>query len=254
MEYTDTGNGFPVVLIHGFCEDKRIWEATSKELSKHFRVLCPDLPGFGESRLEEPQVSMEYFADKLQELLHRLSISSCVMIGHSLGGYVALAYAQRYEANLMGLGLFHSTAFADSEEKKENRTKTIEFIERHGVKCFSESFVAPLFSLRNREVFKSDIQQLIQMASSSSEHGVVETTKAMRDRKDQTRLLQQLSIPVLFVAGKLDGAVPLEKTLEQCHLPKQSIVHILEGVGHMGMVEAPKQTMRILRLFTEYCL
>ncbi len=254
LEYNDSGNGFPLILIHGFCESKALWKYCEKELSLHYRVIAPDLPGFGESRLIETGISMDYFATQVKELLDDLKIDQCILVGHSLGGYVALAFAEKYENRLRGFGLFNSTAFADSEERKESRNKTIAFIEKHGVRLFGESFVGPLFSLRNRELLKTEIQELIQVASTSSEIGVIETTKAMRDRPDRTGLLKNVSVPVLFVIGKRDGTIPLEKSLEQCHLPKHSIVHFLQDCGHMGMIENKPETIHILRNFANFCI
>jgi pimeloyl-ACP methyl ester carboxylesterase len=253
LEYNDSGNGFPLLLLHGFCENRTVWKYCEKELATHYRVIIPDLPGFGESRLEETEVSMEYFAEQVRKLLDDLKIEKCIMIGHSLGGYVTLAFAEKYESHLTGMGMFHSTAFADAEEKKENRNKTIEFIQKHGVPEFAESFVPPLFSLKNKDLFKPEIKELTFAAAASSEQGVIETTKAMRDRKDRTEVLKSVNIPVLFVAGKLDGVIPLEKSLQQCHLPKHSIVHFLEGTGHMGMIEKKQETIKILIHFAAFC-
>jgi pimeloyl-ACP methyl ester carboxylesterase len=254
LEYNDTSHGFPLILIHGFCESRELWKYSEKDLAMHFRVIVPDLPGFGESRLEESEVSMEYFAEQIKLLLDSLSIEKCIMIGHSLGGYVTLAFAEKHESYLSGMGLFHSTAFADSEEKKENRNKTLDFIQKHGVSLFAESFVPPLFSLGSKGRLKTEIKELIHTAAASSEQGVIETTKAMRDRKDRTNVLKNVDIPVLFIVGKLDGAVPMEKTLEQCHLPKHSIVHFLEGVGHMGMIENKVESVKILINFADFCV
>lgn len=254
LEYNDTGKGFPLILLHGFCEDRTVWKYVEKELALQYRVISPDLPGFGESRLDQPELSIEFFAEKIKALLDSLKIKKCVLVGHSLGGYVALAFAEKYESYLMGIGLFHSTAFADTEDKKENRLKTIEFIQKHGVKLFAESFVPALFSLRNKDRLKSEIEELVLVASNSSEIGVIETTRAMRNRKERIDVLKNISVPVLFVVGKLDGAVPLEKSLEQCYLPKHSLVHFLEGVGHMGMIENKKESLKILSNFTDFCL
>jgi pimeloyl-ACP methyl ester carboxylesterase len=254
LEYNDTGHGFPLILIHGFCESRSLWKYCENDLAARFRVIVPDLPGFGESRLEESEVSMEYFAERIKDLLDSLKIEKCIMIGHSLGGYITLAFAEKYEHYLNGMGLFHSTAFADAEEKKENRNKTIDFIQKHGVELFAQSFVPPLFSLGSKGRLKTEIEALIRTAASSSEQGVIETTKAMRDRKDRTNVLKNVRIPVLFVAGKLDNAVPMQKTLEQCHLPKHSIVHFLEGIGHMGMIENKEGSVKILINFTSFCI
>jgi pimeloyl-ACP methyl ester carboxylesterase len=254
LEYNDTGHGFPLLLIHGFCESRTLWKYCEKDLSAYFRVIVPDLPGFGESRLEEPEVSMEYFAEQIKELLDALKIEKCIMIGHSLGGYVTLAFAEKYESYLSGMGLFHSTAFADTEEKKENRNRTLDFIQKYGVPLFAQSFVPPLFSLGSKGRLKAEIDDLIHTAAASSEQGVIETTKAMRDRKDRTPVLKSVSVPVLFVSGKRDSTVPIEKTLEQCYLPKHSIVHFLEEVGHMGMIENKEGSVKILINFTNFCV
>ncbi len=254
LEYNDSGNGFPLVLLHGFCESKALWKYCEKELALHCRVITPDLPGFGESRLVEMNISMDYFADQIKELMDDLKIEKCVMVGHSLGGYITLAFAEKYENRLQGFGLFHSTAHADSEERKDNRNKTIAFIEKHGVPLFGQSFVAPLFSLRNRDRLKTEIEELIQIAASSSEIGVIETTKAMRDRPDRTEVLKKSNVPVLYVIGKRDTTIPFEKSLEQCHLPKHSIVHFMQEAGHMGMIENKPESIKILRNYLNFCI
>jgi pimeloyl-ACP methyl ester carboxylesterase len=254
LAYNDSGNGFPVVLIHGFCESKAVWQYCEPALARQFRVLTPDLPGFGESRLLETNISIDYFADQLKEFLDSLHIEQCVMIGHSLGGYVTLAFAEKYPGMLAGMGLFHSTAFADTDERRENRNKAILFIERYGVPVFAQSFVPPLFSLQNRERLKTEIEALVSDASAASEHGVIETTKAMRDRPERIHVLKKVSFPVLFVAGKQDLSIPLDKTLEQCHLPKHSVVHFLQKAGHMGMIESKHDTIRIIEHFCRLVL
>ncbi len=254
LEYNDSGNGFPLVLLHGFCENKSLWKYCEKELAAHYRVITPDLPGFGESRLEDSEVSIEYFADKINSFLDRLKIEKCILIGHSLGGYVTLAFAEKYNERLAGFGLFHSTAFADSETRKESRTKTIEFIQKYGVPVFAQSFIPPLFSLQNKTLLKTEIEELIIAASSSSEIGVIETTKAMRDRKERIDVLKKATIPVLFVIGKRDTSIPIEKSLEQCYLPKRNSVHFIENAGHMGMIEEKSETIKILLNFADFCL
>ncbi|HVD98199.1 MAG TPA: alpha/beta hydrolase [Cytophagaceae bacterium] len=254
LEYNDSGNGFPLILIHGFCESRELWKYCEKPLASHYRVIIPDLPGFGESRLEASDISIDYHAEQIKHLLDALRIEQCIMIGHSLGGYVTLAFAEKYENRLKGFGLFHSTAFADSEERKENRNKTIAFIEKYGVATFAQSFVPPLFSLRNRERLKSEIEDLVRIAASSSEAGVIETTIAMRDRPDRTSVLKNANVPVLLVVGKKDGTIPLEKNLEQCHLAKHSIVHFIQDAGHMGMIENKEEAQKILQSFAGFCL
>jgi pimeloyl-ACP methyl ester carboxylesterase len=252
LSYNDNGAGNILVLLHGFCESKAVWKDFEPSLSKKFRVICPDLPGFGESPLNKTNISIEYYAEVIHDLLKELNISKCTLIGHSLGGYVALAFAEKYPSLLNGLGLFQSTAFPDSEEKKEGRNKTIKFLEKHGVKMFAESFVAPLFYQQNREKLQKDIDFMTSIATGSSLNGVIEATKAMRDRKDRIHVLKNINVPVLFIAGQEDTVIPLEKTLEQCALPNDSHVHFLSGTGHMGMFERKKETIKIVEGFINF--
>jgi pimeloyl-ACP methyl ester carboxylesterase len=251
LQYTDSGQGKTLVLVHGFCESNDIWKKFQTRLSAKYRVICPDLPGFGKSPIKVKDISIAYYAEMLKELLSFLNVDQCFMIGHSMGGYVTLAFAEKYPLMLHSFGLFHSTAFDDSIEKKENRNKTIQFIERHGVEMFAQSFVAPLFYAANRANLKSEIEMMTSIAAASSKDGVIEATKAMRDREDKTMVLKNTKLPVLFIIGKEDTAVPLEKSLEQCHIPGNSTVHFLNNTGHMGMLERPDETIRIIEKFLD---
>lgn len=253
LSYTDTGEGEVVVLIHGFCESRSLWKNFEDELSSKYRVICPDLPGFGESRLAVDTVSMEYFAQEIKAFLDVLNIEKYILIGHSLGGYVALAFAEMFPLSLKGMGLFHSTAYADTEEKKINRDKTINFIEENGVDVFALAFVPPLFNPDSRNRYSEEIEAITKVAKNTDPLAVIETTKAMRDRIDRSKVMSQLKVPVLYIIGKEDNAVPLEVSMKQCSLPSDSVVHILEGCGHMGMVEKKTETIKAIDNFVAYC-
>ncbi|MBX9852595.1 MAG: alpha/beta hydrolase [Cytophagaceae bacterium] len=249
LNYNDVGNGFPVILVHGFCESKELWKDFEKELSQKYRVICPDLPGFGKSPLKKKEFNIRYLADKINELLTDLNISECVMIGHSLGGYVTLAFAEKYEKKLKGIGLFHSTAYPDSPEKKKARNKTIEFIEKHGVETFASSFVPPLFYEKNREPLKETIDWLISVTGSTSKESIIATIKAMRERKNRIEILKNIKVPVLFIIGEEDSAIQLDASLEQASFPDKAVKHILSGTGHMGMFERKEDTLKIVQDF-----
>jgi pimeloyl-ACP methyl ester carboxylesterase len=249
LHYTESGHGKNLVLVHGFCESSLVWEKFQAQLSSKYRVICPDLPGFGRSPIKVKDVSIAWYAEMLKELLSFLNVDQCCMIGHSLGGYVTLAFAEKYPSMLNSFGLFHSSAFADNTEKKEGRNKTIQFIEKHGVEMFAQSFVAPLFFAGNRDRLKDQIAKMTDIAASSSKEGVIEATKAMRDRQDRTHVLKNTKLPVLFIIGKEDTVIPLEKSLEQCHLPGNSTACFLKDAGHMGMFEKAEDAMRIIEKF-----
>ncbi len=249
--YSDNGAGDTLVFLHGFCESKQVWEDFTKPLQQHYRVIALDLPGHGSNTQNISSYSMEHMADNVKQQLDNLGVQQCMLVGHSMGGYVSMAFAEKYEPQLQGICLFHSSALPDTEEKKENRNKTIEFVEQHGVDKFIEPFIAPLFYEDNRDRLKSDIELMKTIGKQTPQAAVTGALAAMRDRPDRRKVLQELKCPVLFIFGKEDGAVPLEKALEQCHLPHYSTVHFLGETGHMGMFERKAETRQATKQFAE---
>lgn len=230
-----------------------MWDDFEMELSNFFDVHCLDLPGFGDFHFDVAGLSIEEIAQIVQNEINNLQLNDYVVVGHSLGGYVALELAKQFPNKLKGLGLFHSTAFADSEERKSKRNDVVQFIEKHSSSVFGKSFIPQLFFQPLREQCKSDILKLSEIAANTSEVTLVEVTKAMQGRLDNTGLLSKLSIPILFIVGKHDASVSLEDSLAQCHLPKNSVVHILEDCGHMGMFEQQEKTLKQVESFVNYC-
>lgn len=249
LKYKESGTGFPLLLIHGFCESKELWKDFQQVLSKNYRVISLDLPGFGESPLKKKEITLEYMAEKVNDLLVHLEVDQCVMIGHSLGGYVTLAFAEKYEQKLKGMGLFHSSAFPDSPEKRKSRNKTIEFIEKNGSEVYAESFVSGLFHEPNRDQLKEVIEWVTAMAAATPKESIIATTKAMRDRKNRIDVLKNIKAPVLFIVGENDPAIPLDASLEQVSMPAKSVKHILSETGHMGMFEKKEETLKIVEDF-----
>lgn len=249
IHYTDQGEGLPVVLLHGFCETNEIWHAFEDRLSYHIRVLSPDLPGFGKSPLPSGDFTLSDIARQLREWLQSLGIEECVMIGHSLGGYLTLAFAEAYPAMLKAIGLFHSSAFADTEEKKKVRNRTLEFVEKHGVETFLESFVGDMFYRKRRKELEVQVKEAKRICQQTSKESLIAYTKSMRDRKDRKEVLENFPKPVLFIAGDHDPFVPKEVSEAQCFLPKDSSVHILAHTGHMGMFEREDETLEIVENF-----
>ena len=133
LAYNEMGQGNSVVLLHGFCETKEIWKAYEKKISENFHLVAIDLPGFGKSDLTIEENTIESFADQVFKLLQFLDITKATIIGHSLGGYIALALAEKYPKLVTGLGLFHSTALADDQARKDSRDKSLTFIEKYDI-------------------------------------------------------------------------------------------------------------------------
>jgi pimeloyl-ACP methyl ester carboxylesterase len=247
IHFFEKGTGQPLVLIHGFCETARMWTDFADRLSDEFRVICPDLPGIGDSPISGDQISLEEVAVILEEWMETNNIQNPIVIGHSLGGYVTLALLELMGSRLKAVGLFHSSAFADAADKKDTRNRAIVFLKKNGVDKFVTSFVPPLFPEDRREELGQEIDQAIEDAKRSTLDGLVAFTGAMRDRKDRLEVLKNYSGPKLLIAGTEDGAVKLEASRAQKHA--FSHYYELEGVGHMGMIEQKEETLRIVREF-----
>ena len=255
LSYIDQGKGKKtILLIHGFGEDNQIWKRQIDFLSKHYRVIAPNLPGVHCAPLaihhSEPP-SINHYVEVLHELMHFLHVDTYYVMGHSMGGYIGLAFADYYINHVIGLGLIHSTTFADSAAKKESRMKVAEFLQEYGTQKYLETATLNLFGTTFKKSHPEIVQEVIESASTISNESMIQFVFAMRNRKAHTHLLQQRRIPIWMIVGIEDIAVPLEDSLQQTALLPQENVLILDGVGHMGMLEATNQVNEALLRFIE---
>lgn len=246
--YQLKGKGNPLLLIHGFGEDGTVWNKQVAYLADNFQIIIPDLPGSGQSEMIE-DMSMEGMAAILHHIIQKEKIDPCVMIGHSMGGYITLAFAEKYPDLLSAFGLFHSSAYADNEEKKATRRKGIEFIKQHGAFEFLKTATPNLFSQQSKDEKQALITAHVKSLSSFSDDALVSYYEAMIARPERTAQLVNTNIPVLFTIGKYDNAIPFEDSMQQCHLPEKSYIHILSQSGHMGMLEEPEKCNIFLEKF-----
>lgn len=254
LAYDTTGKGDSVVLLHGFCENRHMWRNIVPFLAKNYQVTTIDLGGFGESSHLLPNpTSVQALAQQVIELLNHLQITHTIVIGHSLGGYVAMAMAKMNQGLLRGVGLVHSSAGADAKARKAMRDRVIEIVHKRGVPVFAQQLVPSLFLPERHSELKEAIQETQSMALQTPTNSVIEVTKAMRDRPDHTVLLKELNCPVLFLIGKQDQAITFSQYLSQITFPKDAVIHILDNTAHMGIWERPAQTQQILYNFVEYC-
>lgn len=241
----EEGAGFALVLLHGFCESHKVWDDFAKPLARDYHVLQVDLPGFGSSASVIGLKSLEDVARRVYNALVAKGINKFCLIGHSLGGYVALAIEAMFSSAVAGLVLFHSTAKADTPEKRENRNKVVEFIKANGVAPFIENFIPPLFA----DPTHPAIAQAKLMGHASPQETVIWYTEAMRDRPDRTDTLAKAEKPVMLIAGERDSVIP-KKTLEdQVTFLKEPTFIALDRSAHMGMFEQPVESMQALRQF-----
>lgn len=254
--YREEGVGQPVMLLHGFGEDGNLWNRQVKSLSKNYYLIIPDLPGSGQSEMLEGKCTIEDYAEVVKAIADKAIFQKknknnlqFTLIGHSMGGYITLAFAQKYPELLNAFGLFHSSAFADDEAKKLTRRKGIQFIEKNGSEAFLKTSVPNLFMEKTKEERPELLTELLNIGKQISPQALIQYYEAMILRPDRTSVLESFSKPVLFVIGKYDNAVPLNVSLQQCHLPAVSTIHILQNSGHMGMWEEEKLASIYLKGF-----
>jgi pimeloyl-ACP methyl ester carboxylesterase len=252
IHYCREGNGPAILLLHGFLESLEIWDDFASSLSKEFTVVRIDLPGHGKSNNFSEVHTMDFMAGCAKAVLDHLGISDCLLAGHSMGGYISLAFAENYPGIAKGVVLFHSQAESDSDEARENRRRTINIVKmnRSG---FIRQFIPELFDPRNIYKFALQIENLIRIASEVNDEGIIAALEGMKERKGRLGLLSSIDIPVLFILGKQDSRIPYDKVIAQAIIPEHSEILLLENVGHMGFIEAPEKTLQALRHFALKC-
>jgi pimeloyl-ACP methyl ester carboxylesterase len=256
--YRTSGQGMPLLLLHGFGEDGHIWDNQAAALKNQCRLIIPDIPGSGQSQLL-PNADIDTYADVIKAICDAEKLmpvngdtgeyNGITLIGHSMGGYITLAFAEKYPGYLNHMGLFHSSALADSPEKKETRRKAIDFIYQKGTAVFLKTSIPGLFTSQFNTMHPDKIEQLLNAGKTFSPEALAQYYQAMINRPDRTHILKQFEQSILFIIGQHDQAVPFESSLQQCHLPKLSSVHILRNSAHMGMWEETNRVNGILRDF-----
>lgn len=245
--YEDRGSGETVVLLHGFCGSSAYWQKMIPQLSLTHRVIAADLRGHGKTSVPDGLYSMETMADDIAGLLSHLEISKATLFGHSLGGYVTLAFAEKYPDRLSAFSLVHSTAYPDDENGKEGRLKAIESIQEKGMDSFIEGLVPRLFAPEHVASMPEAVQLAKQIGFATSSKGAIHTLQGMRERPDRNSVLGAVDLPVLLVAGTEDQVIPPAKTFSQegRHIHTAAIA----GAGHMSMLEAPDKLIKAMEDF-----
>lgn len=240
LAYTRHGEGTPLVLLHGFPLDGSIWSEVVSLLQDHFELIIPDLRGFGESTTVESPYTLDDFASDIAGLLDHLKIERVALAGHSMGGYVALAFARLYPERVAGLGLISSQAAADSPERKQGRYATATQVAETGVSVVAET-MTPKFTSDER--LRAFVQSVIEQQRPD---GIIGALRAMAERMNASAMLYTFRFPMVIVHGDEDMLIPIDRA----HEVKNTVAHArwveLKGVGHLPMLEAPKETAEAL--------
>jgi pimeloyl-ACP methyl ester carboxylesterase len=253
LVYHVYGSGSAVILLHGFAETNTIWRKQIDSLSNYCMLVIPDVPGSGESALFNKAADKNLTIDDLAASVHSVikneNVGQCIMLGHSMGGYITLSYAEKYPERLKAFGFVQSTAFADSDEKKQNRKRGIEMMEAYGSYAFLKTTTPNLFADSFKKMHANEVEELIEQGGQFKKENLQQYYYAMMERPDRTDVLKNSKLPVLFAIGTKDVAAPLNEVLKQVHQPEISYIHIIENIGHMSMLEAPDKLNEILKNF-----
>jgi pimeloyl-ACP methyl ester carboxylesterase len=250
LYYTTNGVGKTIVLIHGFCEHSTCFNEQVFLLKAHYNVITIDLPGHGQSPVI-PSFTLNDVADEVKKILDAEKISSCIMIGHSMGGYVTLAFAKKHPQLLAGFGLMNATANSDTDERKAKREQAIKLISNKGPEIYVSNFIPPLFA----DGFSSTIIAERQSLNANIKaEALIACLKAMKNRDDSSAFIAQTNLPVAFFIGKNDALIPPQDMLRQAASAKTAMITLLTESAHMGMLEEPQKVGEGIRTFAEFCL
>lgn len=243
VAYTLLGQGEPVVLLHGYLEDSRIWQPLAQQAASRYQMVLPDLPGHGKSSVQAQQ-SIESMAQSVYQVLQHAGLGPVHLVGHSMGGYVALAFLERWPELLQSVCLFHSHPFADSPAALEKRTREIEIVQQ-GHKNLLSSNIVTGFAPHNQLALANTIEQLQTMAQQQPAEGIVACLRAMRQRPDRHNIWAQSTTRRLLVWGRHDTYIP-QATYERIGRGSNEAHLILESSGHQGFIEEPEHSYAAL--------
>jgi pimeloyl-ACP methyl ester carboxylesterase len=238
-----------VVLLHGYLESLNVWDDFAGLIQPHVRVITPDLPGHGISEVKGPVHTMEFLADTVHAALVELGVAKCTIVGHSMGGYVALAFAAKYPEMLDGIVLFSSTPNADSEAKKEEREREIGIIEAGKKELLARTVPAKGFAADDRRRFAHEIEDLAELVMLTEDEGIVALLRGMAERADMNEILQGLPVSQLFILGRKDEYITAEVADAMIAAQPQATVVWLENSGHNGFIEQPREAAEALLKF-----
>ena len=252
LYYQKTGAGPAIVLLHGFPESGTLWKGIQNELSERFTLIIPDLPGAGNSTLDQP-ASLRQMAEGLLMILNKEGINKAIIAGHSMGGYVALEFAGQYSSFVAGLSLIHSTPLPDDEDKKNTRRKAIEIVRNGGGETFLKQLVPGLFSPYFKQTQPALVEEQVSNALKMSSGSIINFYSAMMERSGTVPVLQAAQFPVQWILGADDTIIPADKVLKYCSVATVNSVSLYEQCGHMSMVEAPEKLIQDISAFGALC-
>ena len=249
IHFSDQGAGETILLLHGYLETSEIWSNFAHKLATKFRIITVDLPGHGNSDIYGESHSMEFMATILKGVINSLNIKRVFLTGHSLGGYVTLAFAELFPEMLSGYCLFHSHPFADSEEILEKRRKEINLVLAAGKDLLYPESVKKMYASVNLEKFSNALKQSMRIASSVSGEGITGVLRGMMTRPSRIAVMEEGTVPCLWILGAMDNYINCELIQTRVRLPQNAKVVVLNNSGHMGFIEEEELSLKVIESF-----
>jgi pimeloyl-ACP methyl ester carboxylesterase len=250
IHYTDSGKGDVIVLLHGYLESEEIWRNYAFKLSSNFRVIAIDLPGHGQSDVFSDIHTMEFMALAVKELLVSSGISKVFMVGHSMGGYVSLAFLESFPEYLSGYCLFHSHPLADAPETIEKRINDISIILAGKKDLLISDSISRMYSSSNLDKFDNELQLSNLIASRIPAAGIAAALGGMMSRPSRIDIVEKGKVPFLWILGALDNYINCEMIQQKIKLPPNAQVVILKNSGHMGFIEEEELSLEVIIQFS----
>lgn len=244
--YSVSGEGEVLLLIHGYLESAEVWGGFAEQLAKRYRVLAVDLPGNGRSSDFDTDHTMCFLADSVMAVMDDQKVNRAVVVGHSLGGYVALNIAERYPDRLAGYILFHSHPYPDTDEVKENRMREIGIVESGKKELIYPVNIPRMFAASNLEGFEEAVEKSKQIASAHTGRGIIAVLKGMMGRKDRSAILASGEIPSMVILGRMDNYIDYDMTTARLTIPENGSLITLEHTGHMGFIEETERSVAVV--------
>jgi pimeloyl-ACP methyl ester carboxylesterase len=251
IRYCDNGSGIVVLLLHGYLESSRIWDGFASKLSSKYRVLSVDLPGHGLSETNGELHTMEYMAKGIYNILLELKIEKVFIVGHSLGGYVALSFLDLFPERLSGFCLFHSHPFADGNETQEKRIREIGVVNAGKKNIMYPDNVTKMFANGNLKKFAAELERCKKIASQTPGDGIIAVLNGMMARPSRLNLMERGRIPCLWILGRMDNYINCDAVIAKVEMPQNSSVVILEESGHIGFIEEEERSVKVVTEFIE---
>lgn len=248
IHYKVEGQGPAIVFLHGFMENARIWRPYLPKLVSKFKVIRINLPGHGKSSVFSQMHTMELMAEGVRAVLDNERVERAMFVGHSMGGYVSLAFAESYSDRVSGLVLFSSTCFEDTPERKSDRDRAIKAADAHKMK-FITSVIPNLFFERSGSKASKRIFKMVKIASKQPKEGIIAAIAGMRERADRSDIIKTAKFPLLFLTGSDDMLIPLERVQEMHRIQPKAEITVLDACGHLGFIEQKEDSFKAIQKF-----